>query len=78
MARDPAMPLTDVQWVLGHARLSTTQQYVTPLPGDVIASVAAFHARRAAPQVMPEGGDRDVLSSGYRLESLKVLFGDVT
>ena len=78
MARDPAMPLTDVQWVLGHARLSTTQQYVTPLPGDVIASVAAFHARRAGPQVMPGGGDRDVLSSGYRPESLKVLFGDVT
>ncbi|MGI9005858.1 MAG: tyrosine-type recombinase/integrase [Streptosporangiaceae bacterium] len=78
MARDPAMPLTDVQWVLGHARLSTTQQYVTPLPGDVIASVAAFHARRAAPQIMPEGGDRDVPSSGYRPESLKVLFGDGT
>jgi integrase len=77
MARDPAMPLTDVQWVLGHARLSTTQKYVTPLPSDVIASVAAFHARRAGPQVMPEGGDRDVLSSGYRPESLKVLFGDV-
>ncbi len=78
MARDPAMPLTDVQWVLGHARLSTTQKYVTPLPSDVIASVAAFHARRAGPQVMPEGGGRDVLSSGYRPESLKVLFGDVT
>jgi integrase len=77
MARDPAVPLTDVQWVLGHARLSTTQKYVTPLPGDVIASVAAFHARRAGPQAMPEGG-RDVLSSGYRPESLKVLFGDVT
>ena len=79
MARDPAMPLTDVQWVLGHARLSTTQKYVTPLPGDVIASVAAFHARRGAPQVMPDDGGRDVLpSSGYRPESLKVLFGDVT
>jgi site-specific recombinase XerC len=25
MARDPQMPLTDVQWVLGHAHLSTTQ-----------------------------------------------------
>jgi integrase len=24
MARDPEMPLTDVQWVLGHAHLSTT------------------------------------------------------
>ena len=28
MARDPQMPLTDVQWVLGHAQLSTTQLYV--------------------------------------------------
>jgi hypothetical protein len=67
-----------VQWVLGHARLSTTQKYVTPLPGDVIASVASFHARRAGPQVMPGSSDRNVLSSGYRPESLKVLFGDVT
>jgi hypothetical protein len=64
--------------VLGHARLSTTQKYVTPLPGDVIASVAAFHARRAAGPEMPASGDRDVLSSGYRPESLKILFGDVT
>ena len=32
MARDPEMPLTDVQWVLGHAHLSTTQMYLTPLP----------------------------------------------
>jgi hypothetical protein len=62
-SRDPAMPLTEAQSVLGHARLSTTQKYVTPLPGDVIASVAAFHARKAAPQVMPCGG-QDVLSSG--------------
>jgi integrase len=78
MARDPAMPLTDVQWVRGHARLSTTQKYVTPLPGEVIASVAAFHARRSGPQAVADGSGRDVLSSGYRPESLKVLFGDVT
>jgi integrase len=33
MARDPAMPLTDVQWVLGHAHLSTTQLYLTEPSG---------------------------------------------
>ena len=32
MARDPQMPMTDVQWVLGHAHLSTTQLYLTPPP----------------------------------------------
>src|SRR5260370_1554085 len=48
MARDPLMPLTDVQWVLGHAHLTTTQLYLSPLPEDVIASVLPFHERRAA------------------------------
>jgi integrase len=36
MARDPQMPLTDVQWVLGHAHLSTTQVYLDQ--GSGIAS----------------------------------------
>ena len=49
MARDPEMPLADIQWVMGHARLSTTQLYLTPVPEDVIAAVTAFHARRARP-----------------------------
>ena len=46
MASDPAMPLTDLQWVMGHAHLSTTQRYLNPLPGDVIEAVLAFHARQ--------------------------------
>jgi integrase len=36
LARDPQMPITDVQWVLGHAPLSTTQRYVSE--GSGIAS----------------------------------------
>ena len=75
MARDPALPLADVQWVLGHAHLSTTQLYLTPMPGDVIAGVLAHHRRRqplAAPDL--PGRTPDVPSS-YRPESLDVLFG---
>ena len=69
MARDPAMPLTDLQWVLGHAHLSTTQRYLNPLPGDVIEAVLAFHARqRASSPAMPP-------AAGYRAESLTALFG---
>ena len=36
MAEDPSLPLTDVQFVLGHAQLSTTQIYLTH--GSGIAS----------------------------------------
>jgi integrase len=71
MAQDPDMPLTNVQWVLGHAHLSTTQRYVAPLPADVIASVLAFHDRqRRAPGTAPPP------SPGYRRESLTTLFGE--
>ncbi len=34
LARDPQMPITDVQWVLGHSSLTTTQIYVNPTPED--------------------------------------------
>jgi len=70
MARDPQMPLTDVQWVLGHAHLSTTQRYLNPVTADVITGVLAFHARQR---------DRDPavpLAAGYRAESLRTLFGE--
>jgi site-specific recombinase XerC len=70
MTRDPQVPLTDVQWVLGHARLSTTQLYLNPLEDDVITSVLAYHTRRA-------DGNTDDASPipAYRAESLDVLFG---
>jgi site-specific recombinase XerD len=71
MARDPQMPITDVQWVLGHAHLSTTQQYLNPLPEDVIASVLAHYARQAEGASAPASGSR----LEYRPESLSVLFG---
>ncbi len=73
MARDPAMPLTDVQWVLGHAQLSTTQIYLNPVPEEVIASVLAHHARRGAGPASPPAGGASV--PVYRPETLNVLFG---
>ncbi|MEV7470887.1 site-specific integrase [Streptomyces kronopolitis] len=30
MTRDPELPLTDVQWVLGHRHITTTQVYLNP------------------------------------------------
>jgi site-specific recombinase XerC len=70
MARDPQMPLIDVQWVLGHVHLSTTQIYVTPAPEDVVQSVLAHHRRQAA-----QAGTPPAPAPGYRPETLDTLFG---
>jgi integrase len=79
MARDPHLPLADVQWVLGHAHLSTTQLYLTPMPGDVITSLLAHHRRaQGADPALPRVGQPDTAAptaSGYRPESMDVLFG---
>ena len=70
LARDPAVPIVDVQWILGHQSLSTTQIYVNPTAEDVISEVVAHHRRRAEePAAPPEPAD------GYRPESLDILFG---
>jgi integrase len=72
MAEDPALPLTDVQFVLGHAKLTTTQLYLTPRKEDVVRRVLAHHAeqvRRAAAGASPPPP-----APGYRQESLDVLF----
>jgi len=71
MAEDPALPLTDVQYVLGHAQLTTTQIYLTPRKEDVIRRVLAHHAeqtRQAAERRFP------MPAAGYRSETLDVLF----
>lgn len=75
MAEDPALPLTDVQSVLGHALLSTTQIYLTPRKEDVIRRLLAHHgeqSRRAAHREAPPA------AAGYRSETLDVLFGRTT
>jgi integrase len=72
MAEDPALPLTDVQAVLGHRQLATTQVYLTPRAEDVIRRVLAHHGeqvRQARQRAEPPA------AAGYRPETLQVLFG---
>jgi site-specific recombinase XerD len=72
MAQDPGLPLTDIQFVLGHAHLTTTQLYLTPRKEDVIRRILAHHAeqtREAARRRSP------IPAPGYRAETLAVLFG---
>ncbi len=72
MAEDPDLPITDVQYVLGHAQLSTTQIYTSPRQEDVIRRLLAHHAeqtRQAAARAAPPP------APGYRPETLAVLFG---
>ena len=57
MAEDPPLPLTDVQFVLGHAQLTTTQIYLTPRKEDVIRRMLAHHAEQAR-QAAAAGGGR--------------------
>ncbi|MBK8078551.1 MAG: site-specific integrase [Kineosporiaceae bacterium] len=83
MARDPQLPLCDVQWVLGHAHLSTTQLYLTPAPSEVIAEVLAHHQRRetaeaSAVSSSPGSQGAPQSGSGYRVESLATLFSKPT
>ena len=56
MAEDPALPLTDVQLVLGHALLTTAQLCLTPRKEDVIRRILAHHdeqVRQARQRAQP-------------------------
>jgi site-specific recombinase XerD len=70
MARDPALPLADVQWILGHGHLTTTQIYLNPSVEEAVAGLRAHHARQAR-----AGNDPVPPAPGYDPRSLDVLFG---
>lgn len=72
MVEDPNMWLSDVQWVLGHAQITTTQIYLRPREDEVVSRVLAHHrerAKRPTPPLPP------VDPAGYSAEVLAVLFG---
>ena len=71
MARDGELSLTDVQWVMGHAHLTTTEIYLTPARDEVIEGVLAHHARQSRVQKAPPPQP----APGYDPQSLSVLFG---
>lgn len=71
MITDPGVSLPDVQWVLGHRHLSTTEIYVRPGDDEVIARVRRHHADRAVGVVAAP-------SAGYRPDVLATLLGRQT
>lgn len=70
MVRDEHLTLADVQWVLGHAHLSTTEIYTAPAADEVIARVQAHYERQRTQQAQPPAPP----APGYRPEALAVLF----
>ncbi|WP_280300280.1 tyrosine-type recombinase/integrase [Nocardia abscessus] len=72
MARDRQLTLSDVQLVMGHAHLSTTEIYLTPNTEEVIAGVLAHHARTVEQRDKPAPSPP---APGYDPQTLSVLFG---
>lgn len=72
MSEDSELSLTHVQWVLGHAHLSTTEIYLAAGLDDVVREVQAHHERR----IHRAGRPTSQLARGYKPESMNTLFGE--
>ena len=72
MIADAHLTLADVQWVLGHAHITTTEIYTAPTVEEVVPQVLAHHSRQAARAARPPAP-----APGYRPEVLQTLFGVV-
>jgi integrase len=68
MARDPRLSLLDIQRILGHAHLSTTQLYLQADDREVIDRVREYLATPPPAAAAP-------VAQGYSAEDLAVLLG---
>jgi site-specific recombinase XerD len=71
MIHDPHLTLADVQWVLGHTHVTTTEIYLAPTSDEVITHVLAHHERQRTEQPKLPAPP----APGYRPEVLATLFG---
>lgn len=71
MVRDGRLTVRDVQTILGHAHLSTTQLYLEQDNEEVFARVREHHARLDAARVQPP----PPVARGYNAADLTLLFG---
>jgi hypothetical protein len=67
LANDPNVPLTDLQAVLRHVRITTTARYIQPATADVVRRFQEHQQCRVEPPENPvwryESSDLDVLSA---------------
>lgn len=70
MARDPGLSLLDVQTILGHAHLSTTQLYLEEDDAEVFTRVLKHLADRQQAKPIPPP-----VANGYNPDDLDILFG---
>ncbi|MEU1812735.1 tyrosine-type recombinase/integrase [Micromonospora aurantiaca (nom. illeg.)] len=71
LLRDERLTLRDVQTILGHANLSSTQIYLEQLDEELFARIRDHFARRSADQALPPAP----MASGYDTADLAVLLG---
>jgi integrase len=69
MVDDPSLSLPDVQWLLGHSLITTTQIYTEPSANEVVERLRAHHAVQARPRPTATP------APGYRPEVLATLLG---
>jgi integrase len=65
MTADPTLTLPEVQAVMRHAHLSTTQQYMTPRLEELIGKLQAHFTRPLPPPVPAPGYDPDDLAAVF-------------